>query len=142
MSKYYWNDENKYKRILEILSDYWLSEENEEYVEVQMYFRHRDGQEQEKRITWRNPNFVWSSEFDFPLIHDLTTIKEYMEREEREDRIAETGMQDIIDKLLVKVCEAANADPYDTERTSKIVREAVEIAIDPEGEEPNLDDLW
>lgn len=141
MNRLCWKDTNEYKRIMEILSDYWLSEENEEYVEVWMYFRHHDGQEQEKRITWQNP-YLLAEGYDFPLIHNLTTIKEHMEREEREDRIAETGMQDIIDKLLVKVCEAANADPYDTERTSKIVREAVEIAIDPEGEEPNLDDLW
>lgn len=44
----------QYIRILEILDDYWLSEPDEEMVEVKMYFRKADGQEQAKRIVWRN----------------------------------------------------------------------------------------
>lgn len=54
--KRYWKDEYKYKRILEILEDYWLTEEDEEEVTVTMHFKHADGREQEKEIWWRNPN--------------------------------------------------------------------------------------
>ena len=51
-----WQNEYEYKRILEILADYWLTEPEEEYVSVNMYFRHTDGQEQWKSIHWINPN--------------------------------------------------------------------------------------
>ena len=44
----------EYKRILSILDEYWLTQPEEEYVEVQMYFRKSDGQEQRKTIIW-NP---------------------------------------------------------------------------------------
>lgn len=54
--KKYWKNEYDYKRILEILDDYWLTEKDEEYVEVTVYFRHSNGQEQEKCIRWWNPN--------------------------------------------------------------------------------------
>ena len=43
----------QYKRILEILDDYWLSQPDEEYVEVKMYFRHKNGEEQTKHIIWK-----------------------------------------------------------------------------------------
>ena len=52
----FWKGTYEYKRILEILDDYWLTEPNEESVEVTMLFIHSDGREQEKVIRWRNPN--------------------------------------------------------------------------------------
>ena len=51
----YWAKTYEYKRILEILEDYWLTEKDEDYVEVTLYFRHKNGDEQEKCIRWINP---------------------------------------------------------------------------------------
>lgn len=57
MSKRYWDNEPKYKRILEILDDYWLTSADELLVNVDMFFAKEDGQVQRKSITWTNPNF-------------------------------------------------------------------------------------
>lgn len=46
----------QYKRILEILDDYWLTEPDEEYVSVNMYFRKANGEEQCKTIVWKKPD--------------------------------------------------------------------------------------
>lgn len=70
MSRKYHKNEWKYKRILEILDDYWLTEKDEEYVEVAMYFRKHDGQEQAKHITWLNSKFVKETDCDYlPAYH-------------------------------------------------------------------------
>ena len=45
----------EYKRILDILNDYWLTEPNEDVVEVDMRFLHSNGESQAKSIIWRNP---------------------------------------------------------------------------------------
>ena len=58
MPKKYWNDTDAYRRILEILDEYWLTEPDEEYVRVEMYFRHSNGEEQTKCIAWKNPNSI------------------------------------------------------------------------------------
>lgn len=55
--KSFWHNTVQYLRILQILFDYWLSEENELYVEVEMTFVHSGGEWQKKRITWFNPLF-------------------------------------------------------------------------------------
>ena len=52
----FWKVTYEYRRILEILDDYWLTEPNEESVGVTMLFIHSDGREQEKVVRWRNPN--------------------------------------------------------------------------------------
>lgn len=44
----------QYARVLQILDEYWLSEPDEEYVRVDMYFRKKDGAEQKKTILWRD----------------------------------------------------------------------------------------
>ena len=51
----YWDKSREYKRIMEILDDYWLTEPNEDYVKIKMAFI--KGKEfQTKHITWRrNP---------------------------------------------------------------------------------------
>lgn len=49
-----WKNTPEYKRILEILDDYWLTEPEEEEVHVTMYFKKKDGQTQEKRVCWIN----------------------------------------------------------------------------------------
>ncbi len=53
--KKYFKDSYEYKRILEILDDYWLTEPDEKSVEVRMHFEHSDGQQQDKFISWENP---------------------------------------------------------------------------------------
>lgn len=50
-----WKDCPEYKRLLEILKEYWLSEPDEAEVTIQMTFKKQDGQIQEKRIKWTNP---------------------------------------------------------------------------------------
>lgn len=52
----YWKNEYEYRDILDILSDYWLTELHERFVRVEMYFEKDDGQTQKKCITWHNPN--------------------------------------------------------------------------------------
>lgn len=56
MSNTYWSDTDQYRRILEILDAYWLSEKNELKVRVRMDFIHADGSTQSKCIMWRNPD--------------------------------------------------------------------------------------
>ena len=46
----------EYQRILEILSDYWLTEPDELKVRVTMDFVKANGEAQSKCITWVNPN--------------------------------------------------------------------------------------
>lgn len=44
----------EYKRILEILYDYWLDEPEEDRVVVELHF-YKGNEEQHKRICWKNP---------------------------------------------------------------------------------------
>lgn len=53
-----WKNETAYQRILEILEDYWITQPNEEFVEVTMCFRRSEYDYQEKHIIWRNPNLT------------------------------------------------------------------------------------
>ena len=47
----YWDKSREYKRIMEILDDYWITEPNEDYVKIKMAFI--KGEEfQTKRIIW------------------------------------------------------------------------------------------
>lgn len=50
-----WRKTWQYKRILEVLNDYWLTCPDEEFVEVKMYFRNERGEEQTKDIVWAKP---------------------------------------------------------------------------------------
>lgn len=54
--KTYWMDSAIYKRLMEILEVYWLENEDEETVEIDLYFRKANGEEQCKKLRWRNPN--------------------------------------------------------------------------------------
>lgn len=54
--KKHWEDSYAYKRLMEILDDYWLSVEDEQLVEIEMHFEKADGQTQDKKLIWRNPN--------------------------------------------------------------------------------------
>ena len=58
MSNHNWKESYQYKRIQEILEDYWLTEPDEAEVTVCMFFRKADGQTQLKRIVWKNPHLT------------------------------------------------------------------------------------
>lgn len=45
----------QYKRILQILDDYWICQPDEKLVEVTMKFEHSNGETQRKCIVWENP---------------------------------------------------------------------------------------
>ena len=59
-----WKSTPEYKRIIEILYDYWLSEPEEFRVRVSMDFIHANGETQSKRIVWQNPNYVCDSYYE------------------------------------------------------------------------------
>ncbi len=52
--KAFWSKCYEYRRILEILSDYWLTVPDEKRVVVEMHFEKANGEKQEKRIVWKN----------------------------------------------------------------------------------------
>ncbi len=52
--KKWWRDTYEYQRILEILDDYWLSERDEAFVQVNMAFIKENGETQVKHIYWKN----------------------------------------------------------------------------------------
>ena len=56
MSGNNWKKCSQFQRLMEILDDYWLSEPDEAYVSIDMEFLKSDGQYQQKRIVWLNPN--------------------------------------------------------------------------------------
>ena len=53
-----WKDTIEYRRILEILNDYWVDEPDEAAVTVDMQFQHLDGKTQTKRVVWKNPRLT------------------------------------------------------------------------------------
>ena len=60
MSKYDWKKSYQYKRIIEVLEAYWLSEPDEAFVCVQFDFIKANGEYQRKYIRWFNPNMELS----------------------------------------------------------------------------------
>ena len=56
--KKYWDKVSEYKRILEILDDYWIYCEDEGFVSVEMMFVKKNGECQLKHIKWKNPNLT------------------------------------------------------------------------------------
>lgn len=70
-----WSRTWQYKRILECLDAYWLSCPNEEYVQVGMYFRKANGEEQIKNIVWKNPDYVNKSADLKPAIRKLSDVE-------------------------------------------------------------------
>lgn len=82
MAKKIWKDEYVYKRLLEILDAYWLTEPNEAAVNIMLHFRHRDGQTQEKVLTWRNPNMQDGINWD--ISRHMRTARELCEMSEDE----------------------------------------------------------
>lgn len=82
-----WEKDYRYKRILEILHDYWLSEPDEFRVRVHMDFIKANGETQSKEIWWQNPNYECSNQKE-PEIIDITELAKksgyeiYMEEKE------------------------------------------------------------
>lgn len=74
MSKKYWKDTYEYKRILEILDDYWLTERDEFKVRVTLDFIKGNGETQSKTICWWNPNLRDPDEKDPEETVKLITI--------------------------------------------------------------------
>lgn len=68
-----WEKDYRYKRILEILHDYWLSEPDEFRVRVHMDFIKANGETQSKEIYWQNPNYECSNQRD-PEVIDMTEL--------------------------------------------------------------------
>ena len=56
--KRFWEDTWQYKRILEILNDYWLTQKDEEVVYIELQFRNKNGERQIKTLKWVNPELV------------------------------------------------------------------------------------
>ena len=72
--KKYWKDTWQYQRILEILEDYWLTEPDEKFVCVDLYFEKANGEYQHKTIKWYHPAFE-------PKDLKVISSRELMEKE-------------------------------------------------------------
>ena len=79
--KKYWDKSYEYRRILEILDDYWLTEPDEKEVMVEMHFRKANGECQSKQISWFNPNMEDDNETE---IVNLADAFRELEQEESE----------------------------------------------------------
>lgn len=75
--KRYWQKEYEYKRILEILDDYWLTAKDEARVMCEMHFLKSNGEFQKKQITWVNPNLNKCTSKDNNF--ELSTMDEFEE---------------------------------------------------------------
>ena len=68
----YWQNTWQYKRILEILDDYWITEKDETFVQIVMHFKKGD-KEKHKTIVWFNPKLIPDIDAD-PDIPSLDEI--------------------------------------------------------------------
>lgn len=96
MPRKYWKDSLYYKRILEILNDYWLTEEEEFRVRVQMDFIKANGETQSKCITWQNPNYTCETqpktlEDCIISLSDLMGMSDYELYKREEEKFFSTG---------------------------------------------------
>ena len=67
MPKKYWENTPQYKRILEILDDYWLTEPDEFRVRVRLDFIKSNGETQSKQLLWQNPNYTCDQDHESRL---------------------------------------------------------------------------
>ncbi len=88
-SKRVWKNETAYRRILEILEDYWVTEPNEEYVVVHMYFKKSNGEEQTKKIVWDNP-LLAKDRADRPIVLQQS-VSEYLKSGQFEEDMKKAG---------------------------------------------------
>lgn len=86
--KKFWNKSFEYRRILEILDDYWLTEPEEKEAMVEMHFLKANGETQSKQITWFNPNMEHDNEIEIINLADafreegleLNTMADFKEK--------------------------------------------------------------
>ncbi len=55
-TKRYWSKSFEYRALLRILDDYWLTQKDESQVTIILSFDHKNGNHQEKRLVWTNPD--------------------------------------------------------------------------------------
>lgn len=82
--KRYWQNDPVYKRLLEVIDEYWLKNEDEEEVQIDMVFRHKNGMEQRKHLWWRNPD----------LPHEDKPIRAVSAKEALAELFMEMGVSD------------------------------------------------
>ncbi len=70
-----WSQTWQYRRILECLDAYWLSCPDEAYVQIGMYFRKANGEEQIKNIVWKNPDYVNKNADPMSAIRKLSDVE-------------------------------------------------------------------
>lgn len=87
--KKYWKNTVQYRRILEILDDYWLTEPEEDLVRIDMHFEKGD-ETQDKHIIWRRPSQERTAEEPFNLVP--SEIKTSLTPEE--------AVLDVVDRLF------------------------------------------
>lgn len=75
MSKKYWTDSWQYKRIMQILEDYWLTEEHEDLVDIRMLFI-KGNEYQTKQIRWTRPDVIPEDPTDL----NVTNLADVMSR--------------------------------------------------------------
>lgn len=75
MNKKYWTDSWQYKRIMQILEDYWLTEEHEDLVDIRMLFI-KGKEYQTKQIRWTRPDVIPEDPTDL----NVTNIADVMSR--------------------------------------------------------------
>ena len=57
MIKRIWKRCYEFRRLMEILNDYWLTVPDEKFVKVELTFEKANGEKQHKVITWINPKY-------------------------------------------------------------------------------------
>lgn len=98
MSKKYWINSWEYRRIMQILEDYWLTEEHEDLVDIRMLFI-KGNEYQTKQIRWIRPDTMSEEPTDLnatnlaDLMSRIDKLKEdltkFIEHESEEMRIDE-----------------------------------------------------
>lgn len=88
--KKYWKNTMEYRRILEILDDYWLTEPEEDFVRIDMHFEKED-ETQDKLIIWRRPSQERTAKEPFDLV-PASAINASLTPEE--------AVLDIVDRLF------------------------------------------
>ncbi len=98
MSKKYWINSWEYRRIMQILEDYWLTEEHEDLVDIRMLFI-KGNEYQTKQIRWIRSDTMSEEPTDLnvtnlaDLMSRIDKLKEdltkFIEHESEEMRIDE-----------------------------------------------------
>lgn len=57
-----WINAKEYQDVLSCLLEHWGNEPDEEFVAIDMYFKHKDGREYSKNVIWHNPDMTFEAE--------------------------------------------------------------------------------